>query len=347
MADVGEVAGVSKNAVSLAFRHDPQIPVATRDRIFAAARKIGYRYDPHAGDLLSRVRAGGQAARSTLAVVHAHADKNAWKAHPTIPTYLTGVRRRAEERGYGTDLFWLHDQGVRGEALARILRSRGIRGVVVVGMMRTNQLPDHFLPVIEGFSCVVTGVRTRAPALPFACVDHYDLSRRAMEHALSLGYRRPGLVLDETIDHLVDGRFGAGYRRSQEQLPGESHLQPFYQVQAARSNPAVFADWVRREKPDMIFTLYHEVRRWLEGLSLRVPEDVGLAQLEWRPNHPDWAGMDQHNDLAGEAAVDMLLGMMLRGERGSPQFPRAFLMGSSWKDGHTLPRRAVSSAALA
>lgn len=333
------MAGVSKNAVSLAFRNDPQIPAATRERILAAAESIGYHYDPHAGDLLSRIRSGGNPARSTLAVVHAHTNPSAWKDHPTIPTYLTGVRRRAEDRGYGLDLFWLHDASIRGEALRRILRSRGIRGVLVIGMMRTNQLPAHFLSIVEHFACVVTGVRTHEPALPFACVDHYHLTMRAMEHALALGYERPGLVLDETIDQLVDGRFTAGYQRTQQSMPTDRRIQPFYQIEAARHDRSVFAAWLERERPDMIFTLYHEVRRWLAELSFRVPGQIGLAQLEWRPDHPEWAGMDQHNDLTGEAAVDMLLGMILRGETGAPQFPRAFLLGSSWVDGKTLPSR--------
>ncbi|MFP4540816.1 MAG: LacI family transcriptional regulator, partial [Opitutales bacterium] len=147
------------------------------------------------------------------------------------------------------------------------------------------------------------------------------------------------LVLDRTIDRLVDGRFSAGYLVGQQNLPRARRPQPFYDIEAARKDLGTFASWLEAERPDMIFTLYHEVRGWLEELGRRVPEEIGLAQLERRPKHPDWAGMEQHNDLSGEAAVDMLIGMILRGESGPPLYPRASLMESRWVDGETLPAR--------
>ncbi len=340
MADVAKAAGVSKNAVSLAMRHDPQIPEKTRKRIQQVAQDLGYRYDPSAGELMARIRKKDSRPRATMALFNAHPDRDAFSRHATIPTYVAGCRRRAEERGYGLDPFWMHDPDVRGPALLRIMRSRGLKGVLIVGMMKTNRIPEHFMPIVEAYPCVVTGVRTRQPALSFACVDHYNLALRAFERALDLGYQRPGLVLDRTIDALVDGRFSAGYMMGQQLLPPEQRLYPFYETEAARKDPGGFAEWLQREQPDMIFTLYHEVREWLEQLGKKIPEDIGLAQLERRAKHPDWAGMEQHNDLSAEAAVDMLAGMILRGERGPPTFPRASLMGSSWKDGPTLPPKA-------
>lgn len=340
MADVARAAGVSKNAVSLALRHDPQIPLQTRQRIEKVALELGYQYHPVVGELMARLRKtqhGG--ARATLGLINAHTEADALRAHPTIPTYLAGCQRRATALGYGIDPFWLHDPRQRGKTLLRVLRSRGIRGILLVGLMKTNRLPEHLLPVLDALPCVVTGVRTRGPALSFASVDHHMVSLRAFEQAVTLGYRRPGLVLDRTIDGLVEGRFSAGYLIGQQKLPPTHRLQPFYQVSEARQDLALFRQWIEREKPDMIFTLYNDVRDWLEAIGLRVPRDVGLAQLEWRRNRPDWAGMDQHNDLCGEAAVDMLIGMIHRGESAIPTFPRATLMGSTWIDGKTLPPR--------
>lgn len=340
MADVARAAGVSKNAVSLALRHDPQISTATRERIEAVAKKLGYRYHPVVGELMSRLRQSQEGgATATLALINAHQDRGALTEHPTIPTYLAGCQRRAHFLGYGLDQFWLHDERLRGKALLRVLRTRGIRGVLIVGLMKTNRLPEHFLPVVENLPTVVTGVRTRKPALSFASVDHHMLVLRAFEQALTLGYKRPALVLDQTIDDLVEGRFSSGYYIGQQQLPADRCLRPFYRVDDARSDPHLFHTWFEKERPDIIFTLYNVVQRWIEAAGLRVPEDVGLAQLEWRRHRPEWAGMDQHNDICGEAAVDMLIGMIHRGESGIPTFPRATLIGSTWIDGQTLQAR--------
>jgi LacI family transcriptional regulator len=50
--------------------------------------------------------------------------------------------------------------------------------------------------------------------------------------------------------------------------------------------------------------------------------------------------MNQHNDIAGETAVDFLVGMIHRGEAGPPDFPRGTLIGTTWIDGETVrPRR--------
>jgi hypothetical protein len=73
-------------------------------------------------------------------------------------------------------------------------------------------------------------------------------------------------------------------------------------------------------------------------LHLRVPRDLGLIQLEWRRGRPDWAGMNQHNDIVSEAAIDMAIGMIHRAEFGIPEFPRSTLIGSTWMDGKTVRR---------
>jgi len=160
---------------------------------------------------------------------------------------------------------------------------------------------------------------------------------QAFEIAIELGYRRPALVLDGVIDALIEGRFTAGFLTGQSRLtPPSQRTQPFYEVAAARENLAVFADWLAQNQPDVIFTLYHEVKRWLEQLGMNVPKDIGLIQYEWRPDHGDWAGMDQRNDLVGEAAMDMLISMVHQNERGVPENPRATMIGCRWIDGSTV-----------
>lgn len=328
MSDVGREAGVSKNTVSLALRNDPQIPESTRLRIQRLAEKLGYQRDPIVAQLMARLRSGSQTSpKSALALINGNENQKAFKEHPTIPTYVTGCRRRAAQLGYGLDTFWLHDPDLNGTRLNRILKARGIRGVLLLGLMQQSRLPEAFASTWHNYPCVVAGVRTRDPALSFACVDHHILALRAFEKALSLGYRRPGLVLDPKIDELVEHRFSAGYRTGQQVVPKSRRLKPFHETGSAESDLPAFRHWLGKEQPDVIFTLYNNVLSWLQALGLRVPEDLGLIQLEWRDKRPEWAGMNQHNDMTGEAAVDMLISMIHSGESGVPEFPRATLIG--------------------
>ena len=340
LLDIARAAGVSKNTVSLALRRDPQIPPRTRARIEGLAAQMGYQKNPIVAHLMAQLRAGADSRhKSALALLNANEDRAAFRNHPTIPTYLEGCRRRAAQTGYSLDEFWLHDPELDGAKLNKILQARNIRGVLVVGLMNSNHLPERFLPTWEEYPCVVTGVRTRNPALSFACTDHHMLVLRAVENALRLGYRRPGLVLDGVIDRLLEHRFTSGFLVAQQQIAAAQRLKPFYAVTEARSRPDLFEKWFQKEKPDVILTLYHVLQRWLAGFGLRAPEDVGLIQMEWRADHGQWAGMHQHNDIVGEAAVEMVIGMIHNNERGIPLFPRATFLGSTWVEGKTVHRR--------
>jgi len=337
MATIAAHAGVSKNTVSLALRGDPQIPEKTRRRIERIARSLGYAKNPVVAELMSELhKTGHPGYRRTLALINAYRTADAFRTHPTIPVYAAGARRRAAFHGYKLDEFWLHDPKLDGERLDRILRARGIRGALVVGLMNENQLPARFASTWASHACVVTGVRTHEPTLPFCCVDHHALVLEAMEHILALGYRRPALVVDEHIDELVERRFSAGMWVGQQALPKAARLPGFYDVEAARLDRRRFHAWLERHEPDVLLTLYTAVRTWVEAAGRRVPEDIGLVQLERRQHDEDWAGMDQHNDLVGEAAIDRLVAMLHRRETGTGAQLRATLISGSWVPGATV-----------
>lgn len=338
MAALARQLGVSKNTVSLALRGDSRVSAFTGERVRAAARRAGYVLNPVVSHLMTELRRSGTplGQRRTLALVNGYRTADAFRRHPTIPAYVAGCRRRAAELGYGVDTFWLHTGGLDGPKLSRILTARGIRGLILVGMMDNHRLPARFAGTWPQFACSVTGVRTDQPELSFCCVDHHMLVVKAVEQARALGYRRPALVLDRRIDALVDGRFGGAMLTAQQALPARDRVPAFLDAAAARGDPALFHAWLRRERPDLLLTLYNIVRRWVEAAGLAVPRDLGLIQLEKRPDNADWAGMDQHNDLVGAAAVDMVVGQIQRNERGPDNPPRAILIEPSWMPGATV-----------
>ena len=338
MAQVAAQAGVSKNTVSLALRASPRISAETRARVEEAARAVGYLRNAAVGCLMAELRRAGSARfEATLALLNANEDPEAFRNHPTVPVYVAGARRRAAQLGYGLDEFWLHDPTIGGKRLASILRARGIRGALVVGLLQTNQLPERMRALWDEFPAVVTGVRPRSPELSFAGADQYSLALKAYEHAWELGYKRPALVLDPVINSLIDGRFTAGFLIGQQLRRGaEDVIPPFTQIAEARRDVRCFAEWLEKTKPDVLFTLYHEVERWLESCQKRVPEDIGLIQYEWRSQRPHWAGMDQRNDLVGEAAVDLLVSMIHNGQQGVPDRAIATQVTSQWVMGRTV-----------
>ncbi len=341
MSLIAAAAGCSKNTVSLALRGDPQIPATTREAIRKIADRLGYRPNAVVSHLMAQLRSS-QTARfqAKLALVNAHRDPKAFRTHATIPAYVRGCAQRAAQLGYDFDHFWLHDPKLKAESWIRILQTRGIKGIIIVGMMDQNQLPPHLRAVWAQFPCVVTGVRTRDPALSFSCVDHHDLVLQAFERALALGYRRPALAVEERLDRLVEGRFSGAMLAAQQALPASRRLPAFTQLDRARTERHLFHDWFDRHEPDVLLSLYNVVFPWLRDHGLQVPRDVGVIQLEWRESHTEISGMNQHNDAVGAAAVDMVVGQIHRNETGIPAFPRATLIGASWVDGQSVRRSA-------
>lgn len=340
LADIARATGLSKNAVSLALRGDAQISAATRARVRKAADKLGYQPNALVSHLMAQLRASRtKNLRAKLALVNANRDRDAFRLHPTIPTYVEGCEARAARLGYAFDRFWLHDPALTAERLARILEARGIKGIVLVGLMDTNRLPESFTSVWEKWPTVVTGVRTREPALSFASVDHHELVLLAFEQIRQRGYRRPGLVLDDVIDRLVERRFSAGFLTAQRELARADRLPIFGEVPRDDVPPAAFRSWLDKYEPDVVFTLYNNVLAWLRACGREVPREVGVVQLEWRSTRPEVAGLNQHNFVAGEAAVDMVVNQLHHGETGVQEFPRATLIGATWVDGSTLPDR--------
>ena len=338
MADIARAAGVSKNTVSLALRGSPRVLASTRLLVEETARNLGYRPNPTVSHLMAQLRLSRSPGfQATLALFNGNEDREAFLRHPTIPCYVRGCRERAARLGYRLDEFWMRSPGTTAERWLTILRARNIQGIVLIGLMSDHHLPPALAPLWEALPTVVTGVRTRDPALSVACSDHHTVAREAYEKALALGYQRPALVLDAVIDDLIEGRFTAGFLTAQSRhTPVRSRTRPFHRVAEARANPELFRSWLATNRPDVIFTLYHEVMHWLRDLGLRVPEDIGLIQYE-RRNEPDgWAGMDQRNDLVGGAALDMLVSMIQHNESGAAECPRATLIGPHWVDGTTV-----------
>ncbi len=182
----------------------------------------------------------------------------------------------------------------------------------------------------------MTGFRTERPTLPFASVDHHELVLEAFRRIVALGYRRPALVVGVDNDRLVDGRFSSAMWLAQQALAPADRVPRFSTRRRAALAEAGFARWHATHRPDVVLALDPRVLVWLAAMGGRVPEDTGVVLLERRGDHPGCASMDQHNDIAGQAAIDMVINMLHGHERGFPLHPRATLIGATWSPGSSV-----------
>jgi len=102
--------------------------------------------------------------------------------------------------------------------------------------------------------------------------------------------------------------------------------------------------WLRKEKPDVVISPGCEVlHAMLLRRGWRVPEDIGLAWLACtRPGHP-CSGIFQNGQLIGATAIDTLIGLVERHERGLPEQATTLMVEGRWNEGRTL--RPLAAAA--
>ncbi len=340
MAILAERLGISKSAVSRALRNDPRISEKQRQRVIELAQKMGYRRDPLVAELMAQLRKhGDRAITHTLAILHCYPEKEIGLNHQVFPQFVAGIRRRAAFHGYGCDEFWLSDKSLTPSRLDKILETRGIRSVVLVGLLEASPMIKKFREPLEKRSCVVAGGRIDDPAFSYCCADHFLVVQEAVNRAIAMGSRRPALMLSHRVDELVGRRFSAAFYECQSVLPKEDRLPVFATKNRMDRAQDEIRSWIKKYRPDVIFGFNFSIfKAAVEGLGLRIPEDVGIVLLDHKPTavNAGCAHMHQHNDVVGEQAVDLLVSLVNNHESGLQSLRRSAMVEAQWVPGSTL-----------
>ena len=335
MADIARRAGVSVATVSMSLRNKPNIPPATRDRISALARRLGYQPNPFVSALMRSRRCGQPlTSRPILAFVCTADRADGWRNSPfaTFRLMREGARERAARYGYQPQEFWLHEASMTPARFSHMLYTRGIEGILL-GPSVDGAPP----PALEWgyFSAVRIGMPLSAPTTPTICNDNFLASVTLIEECHRRGYRRPGLVLEQAQNLRLQRRWEGGYYSGRLDFPGLALLRPLLFDEW----PAlpVFKRWLRQEKPDVIITsIPDRLHPYLRTLGCRVPEDIGLAHLACSEHGSIYSGIYQNGRLIGATAIDVLVGLVEHHEKGLPAQAVTSMVEGAWNPGTTL-----------
>jgi DNA-binding LacI/PurR family transcriptional regulator len=146
-------------------------------------------------------------------------------------------------------------------------------------------------------------------------------------------YRRVGLVNLRDHDERVDHNWLAAYLVEENRICPENRLVPLIM---GRWSDELFLDWFSENKPDAIVTRLPEVLSCLEHAGFRVPTDVGVAFHSLDEGRRGFSGMKKNSFQIGIMAVDLLVDMLHRNERGVPVIPYMLMVEGSWCEGKTL-----------
>jgi LacI family transcriptional regulator len=320
--------------VSLALRGHSKISPATRDRIRALAEERGYRPNPLVQTLMANLRSTRPANyHSTLAWITAFPTRDSWSHHWVHKHYHRGAVARAATLGYKIETFWALAPRMTGAALTRMLRARGIRGLIIPPVATPGTRLDIEW---EHFSCATIGYSFSEPRLHRAAANLPEGMSRALAECERLGFKRIGFAIPANTDARVNHSWLATYLAWQQFIPEPSRL-PVLLVPGRLEEP--LPGWLRTHRPDVIISPNAEFLSWLPNLGKRIPEDISLVTLslsEGESGAAHVSGISQNNLTIGEAAVDLVVSQLQHNERGVPAYPHVVLTDGRWSEGRTL-----------
>lgn len=326
------------STVCLALKAHPSIPANTRASIRRIARDIGYIPDPMLSALaayrLQRRQVSGFQGTLAWLVNHTEsADNRGWCSATQIRRYHEGATRRAHEYGYRLETFELDGpDGLQAARLASIFRARNIQGILLAPQPRARMVM-HF--PWRDFSLVTFGHSLEKPHLHTASPAHYLAMLKTMRELHRRGYRRPGFVQSATHDDRIAHQFLAAYLAEQK-LQFPEFIPPL--LEDVSHSPQRLRDWIREYHPDVIATSDHQILRPLGNLR-----KIGVVCCGLPDRNPRLAGVVEASLHVGEVALDFLVGLIRRGERGIPRQPHFIHVEGHWTEGLSLGKRKAHS----
>ncbi|MDR1280090.1 MAG: LacI family transcriptional regulator [Opitutaceae bacterium] len=331
MQMIADKAGVSLMTVSRALKNNPRLSLATRERIREIATELGYRPNPLVSALMAQLRhAHAPKVWPTIAFLTSHTGTHVFVEGETyLGAIFAGASHRAATLGYKLERFSLVDPHMNGARMGRMLRTRGILGVILA------PLPDP-IPVVDfdwtPFACATVGYSYKEVLLHRSVNDQFSSMRLAMSRLHALGYQRVGLAIRHEDDSRTEGKWTGAFWSFHSSLP-EARRVPIFLWHEWQ--PTGFDTWVNTHRPDAVITLHADVREWLHKLDRHPPRNIGLVSLNIQGDQATFSGIDQNNAILGGTAVELVVEQIHHNEHGVPARAKTVMMMGDWVAGAT------------
>ncbi|MFB7933201.1 LacI family DNA-binding transcriptional regulator [Streptomyces sp. NPDC056039] len=305
--DVAARAGVSKGAVSLAFNHKPGLSEATRDRIFRAARELGW-----APNLTARTLAGSRVDVVGLAVCR---PARMLGLEPWYMDFVSGVESVLAEHSCSLLLRLVRNMDEEIGVQEAWWRGRQIGGSILVDF----RADDPRVGLVErlGLPVVAVGHPSLTGGLTSVWTDDATAVTEAVRYLAALGHRRIARVGGAAaLGHTAIRT--AAFDEAAGSLAGARQVATDFSGDAGARATRSLLTASAPDRPTAI--VYDNDIMAVAGLSvaaemgLRVPDDVSL--LAWddsqlcRLTHPTLSAMSHDVHGFGAEVARTLFGVI-------------------------------------
>ncbi|MEV4755599.1 LacI family DNA-binding transcriptional regulator [Micromonospora sp. NPDC049559] len=271
IADVARHAGVAVSTVSYVLSGKRVISAATRERVLASVRKLGYH--PNAG-----ARALASKRANVIALV---LPLRSGMHLPVLMQFATAVVTTARQFDHDV-LLVTADEGAAG--LRRIAASAMVDGIVLMDV----EMRDARVPLLRrlGRPSVLIGFPADAAGLTCVDLDFYRAGQACVDHLAALGHRRIALLGAPAVVYDRDTGFAhrtrAGFTETARRHGINAHAQPCEESYEAIRRE--LAGLLERD-PDLTGLVVHneaavgQVLTALRSLGRAVPDDVSVVAI--------------------------------------------------------------------
>ena len=330
LRDVSIASGVSEMTVSRVLRDCGDVSEGTREKVLAAAKRLGYVPNRIAGSLASnRVNLVGVVIPSMSNLV--------------FPEVMTGISRALENTPLQPVVGFTDYKRDKEERVIFEMLSWRPSGLIVAGLEHseaaTGMMKGAGLPIVEVMDTDGEGVDH------VVGISHRRAGREMAQAILKHGYERIAFAGTKMpMDHRARKRF-EGFTEALARAGREVTDQEFYEGASALRKGREMTKELLARNDDLDFIYYSNDMIGVGGLlhcmsaGMRVPGDIGLAGfngfelLEGMPRR--LATMDSCRTEVGEAAAKIIADIVAGG--GSE--PRRIEMTPRIDVGETLRRR--------
>lgn len=324
--DVARKAGVAIGTVSRAFNGYRDIRPETRERIFQAARELGYAPNVSARNLSAKK------PPNIGLIISGLLDGN--NKDSLVYLQLQGILRYATEHGLEIAMYATDSARQRRQSYTTFCAQHSISGTLLCGITTDDA---YFTELMDsGIPTVAMDVAVHGENAGWVSVDNRAAAREAVEYLLEQGLRDLMIVCGKQNADVnsvrmrgVQDAFSAARMTIQESdcLHCDFSEERAYELVSQRLKH-------RRKTPDAIFcfsdVMALGVMRALREARLRIPEDVSVVGFDGLPlgelTVPPLSSVYQDMRAMGYEAVSMLHGIMEhRCEGGHRILPHSLL----------------------
>lgn len=337
LRDIAKQLGVSHTTVSLALKGSPRVSEELRRKIQQFAQEVNYRPDPLLQQLASYKKTSKEvSSQSVIAWINDWEDPSRFFKYSEFQSYYDGAIQMAAKLGFRIEVFNTNEQGISPGRLAKILISRGIRGVIVPPQPKRYHIPDKEW---SGLAVLRIGFNNPSPRNHVVGPDQFEGGRQAALGMLAAGYTRIGYVGNHPNEARMRYNFSSGFQSGRDPNVNDSDRVPhlFFQDDSLESGMEVYQRWLQENRVEAVLSGHRGVEEWTAALGLTFGKDLGLAGTSLVDSILD-SGIDQHPHEIGAVAIQFLAQLIAHYSFEIPEISQRLLISPTFVCGSSLDR---------